>query len=659
MLKFVRVPPGELVIKAAYPVGHISNRKNGTFQKQGDGKWKRISGPKAPKEAAPKKKEGRTRTRQKDGSFKYTYPQKPKPARKKWKALFSKMEAEGAMVPKTESPVEAMYALMRYAEDQKPGGDSGRFPAMDAHNAILDFAAEGGYQAQQALSSLGMMDRISDNQERLGITDYQRGEREPEPEPKPKPKPKPKRNKKEHGVLSNPENAAEIVKMAEAFKERSPDHPISVAQLEMAKDIQAGKSKDEVAANWDAYFKANPKYFKKSPSQRRDGATAHKQIVDGATKMFADRKKTERARARIKKIESDAIQEIIDKRKRPEGGDTDHGRLGDKATMDVVYASFQAQRHKIGGKQGEQMLQSIKRGDSKEQVWHDYEQDRDGMSSNDPDWKQVRRLPASGKKFYEDHIVGRIDKILKDKEDFEAFQTKERERDAEVANAAAAAHAASAKKKSYHPRRSRLSVKESNTEYANGYSVKDSRGNEVLSTLYKQDADSMAHVYNTVSRALETGKLSAYDVNSRHEDLNYEMIQISKRSGSEGRRGGVYKKLEREASALGSVLARHPRRARINADLDKISDKRFKLIRATEDLKSPKYKEKRRKLDRDYNNKVRELIHTVGPKIAGNSTAHSIVGGILPWMHHDDSGYTMQGTAPDKEAAFKKIMEGH
>ena len=83
-------------------------------------------------------------------------------ANKKWKALLEKLPT----TPKFT--METMYALMQYAEAQEPG-ERERFIAMDCHTAILDFAKEGGRQCEDVLGALGMAERITLNQERLGI----------------------------------------------------------------------------------------------------------------------------------------------------------------------------------------------------------------------------------------------------------------------------------------------------------------------------------------------------------------------------------------------------------------------------------------------------------------------------------------------------------
>jgi len=71
--------------------------------------------------------------------------------------------------PKSSSPLEGMYALMKEAEAMKKGDTKERFRAMDCHEGIMDLAMEGGAEATNVLFGLGMARRIGENQRRLGI----------------------------------------------------------------------------------------------------------------------------------------------------------------------------------------------------------------------------------------------------------------------------------------------------------------------------------------------------------------------------------------------------------------------------------------------------------------------------------------------------------
>ena len=69
--------------------------------------------------------------------------------------------------PKTSSPVEAVYALMREAKGLELG-EAGKFRAMDCHVAVMDIASEGDYMVNQCLAT-HIREDIETNQKRLGI----------------------------------------------------------------------------------------------------------------------------------------------------------------------------------------------------------------------------------------------------------------------------------------------------------------------------------------------------------------------------------------------------------------------------------------------------------------------------------------------------------
>jgi len=70
-------------------------------------------------------------------------------------------------IPKSTSKLELAYCLINEAEKQEVS-ENGRFRAMDCHTDILDLA-ELDYGVRSALQDLGMSNRISKNQIRLGI----------------------------------------------------------------------------------------------------------------------------------------------------------------------------------------------------------------------------------------------------------------------------------------------------------------------------------------------------------------------------------------------------------------------------------------------------------------------------------------------------------
>ena len=86
-------------------------------------------------------------------------------ASKRWLELTKTLQLQ----PKTTSPVEMMYALMKEAESCTPGTDEQKFRAMDLHNALMDFSQEGGSFAQEVLR-MSILERITRNQERMGIS---------------------------------------------------------------------------------------------------------------------------------------------------------------------------------------------------------------------------------------------------------------------------------------------------------------------------------------------------------------------------------------------------------------------------------------------------------------------------------------------------------